>query len=112
MRKSLITPFPCEKLILCSQWGNTIVLHAVFNNPLFKDCISREELIDITTNVRLFLKDVAQYGSAIEMDLRFLDAVANETKILDEVLRRMGDEPRSLESSFSSPLMSLTPTTR
>ena len=83
-----------------SQWGNTVVLHAVFNNKLLRECITEQELISITANVRNFLCDIAQHGSAIEMDLRFLDAVSRKTGILDEVLGRRNR--LELATSFSS----------
>ena len=77
------------------QWGNTMVLHAVYKNPLFEGCITPEELIAITTNVKIFLQSVSQPGGAIEMDLKFLDAVAKETGIFEVVMRRVNESPAS-----------------
>lgn len=68
-------------------------------NKLLRNCISEDELIDITTKVRSFLVDVAQPGSAIEMDLKFLDAVAKETKTYEAI---MSASNQTLTRSFSS----------
>jgi hypothetical protein len=63
------------------QWGNVVVLHTVFQNPLLQHLIDPNELRETTVKVYQFLSEVVQPSSALAEDIKILDNAARRSKL-------------------------------
>ncbi|KAL5344772.1 hypothetical protein ACLOAV_010169 [Pseudogymnoascus australis] len=64
------------KLTSTSQWGNAIVLHAAYMDPMLQPYVPAHELVELTVRVREFLVSVAHPRSALAENIRILDYAA------------------------------------
>lgn len=71
-----------HELTHCRQWGNILTLQAAFDNPILKPLIDKRELKDLYDKTMAFLKLAAQPSSALSIDYKILDHVAQEIELI------------------------------
>ena len=69
-------------LTYCRQWGNVLTLQAAFDNPILKPLIDKKLLKDLYEKTMAFLKLAAQPSSALSIDCKILDHVAQEIELI------------------------------
>ncbi|RDW92429.1 hypothetical protein BP5796_01823 [Coleophoma crateriformis] len=80
-----------------AQWGNMLTLLAVYQDPILKDMVEREELTTLLKRTIRFLRMAAQPNSALELDIKILVHLGEKFALL-----RSGGGVGSFTSSHSS----------
>lgn len=81
MRKSLHVPFNYTSYFTNSstrQWGNLLVLSAVYKDPILNKFIPERTLRDLLSKTIAFFKMVAHSSSALSIDMRILQGLDRE----------------------------------
>lgn len=82
MRPSL--PYLVRTVVLAdaslesSQWGNLLVLSAVYKDPILKQFVSEPTMRDLLSKTIDFFKVVVHASSALSVDLKILIGLRDE----------------------------------